>query len=362
MKIAFVAAEVPFPDNSGGRKYTWERIKILSSLNNEVFLYCIQDGAVLKEHEYEMGKYCQGIRLYQRRKKKIDILLNIKKPFSAYSRYNEKMQKQIEIDIRNNKIELLIIDIPQLMYNIPQKCTIPIVLTQHNIEYKTFINIGKKSKSVLKKIFYLFEGYKLKKFEEGFYNKIMISLFTFISKEDKCVFEKKYNIDSTVLIPMGAECMENIKHSKQSSNIIVFVGKMSYYPNEEAAKWFCNNILPDIKLKFPNIKFYIVGKDPSKDLLDLENETIKVTGTVENVNEFIDMADIIVIPLLSGGGVKIKLLEALSRNKIVVTTSKGVEGTEFKDGEHVIVSNNEKDFAEKCNIILGDINKYSYLL
>ena len=361
MNIAILTAEVPYPDNSGGRRYTWERIKRLSELGNNIFLYSIRDEEIARVNELKLKEYCKEVKFYKRNKK-INIMLNVNKPYSAISRYNKEIKKQLIIDTNSKKIDIVIVDLPQLMYNIPKNLKIPIVLTQHNIEYKTFFNISKKSSKKIKKIVYYLEGIRLKRFEEKFYKSSIIKLFTFISKDDKKFFEKKYNIYNTLLIPMGIECVENKLGNRKFNNKIVFVGKMSYYPNEEAAKWFINHIFERIKKEFPNIKMYLVGKDPSEEIINLSSESIIVTGTVDSVNEFIDNADIIVIPLLSGGGVKIKLLEALSRNKIVITTLKGIEGTEFINKEHVLVADNEIDFAKLCIDVLKNIEDYEYLI
>ncbi|MDS0526655.1 glycosyltransferase family 4 protein [Clostridium sp. SHJSY1] len=360
MNIGIITAEVPYPDNSGGRKYTWERIKSLRNLGNNIYLYSIKDEEVYYSDEKELNRYCSKVRFYERRKGKLSALLNSYRPYSAFSRYSKEMKKQIKSDIHNEKIDVLIVDIPQLMYNIPLKSSVPIILTQHNIEYKTFINIGKKSNNLIKKMAFIFEGYKLKRFEVNWYKKDIISLFTFISKEDKEFFEKKYN-RRTILIPMGVDYLEDNIEKSTTSNKVVFCGKMSYYPNEEAVMWFAKSILPKIKDSLIDVKFYIVGKEPSKEVLDLKSDSIVVTGMVDDVNKFVDMADIVVIPLLSGGGVKIKLLEALSRRKLVVTTQKGIEGTEFKDEEHVIVAENDIDFANKCVEVLKNIERYNYL-
>lgn len=361
MNIAIITTEVPYPDNSGGRKYTWERIKKLRQLGNNILLYSIEEEVISKKDKFELKKYCDEIKFYNRRNKIISILDFIK-PFSAISRYSKNMKKTLKEDIISKKIDILIVDMPQLIYNIPQKCKIPIVLSQHNIEYKTFFNISKKSSNKIKKIIYFLEAVRFKKFEEKFYKTNTIKLFTFISKNDKQYFEKKYNLTNTLLVPMGIEYIKQNLDKSIIHNKMVFVGKMSYHPNEEAAKWFVNNIFPMIKSKCHNIKLYLVGKDPSKELIKLGNNSIIVTGTVDDVNKYIDEADIVVIPLLSGGGVKIKLIEALSRNKIVVTTSKGIEGTEFVNKKHVLVVDNEVEFANTCINVLNNIDDYKYLI
>ncbi len=89
---------------------------------------------------------------------------------------------------------------------------------------------------------------------------------------------------------------------------------MSYLPNVEAALWFSKQVFFLLfKKKIPESKFYIIGKDPSKELVELSgsNPNIVVTGTVDSIEDYYEHTDIVVIPLTHGGGVKVKVLEAL---------------------------------------------------
>lgn len=363
MKIGIITAEAPYPDNSGGRKYTWERIKILSKLNNDIMLYCLCDENIEDKDINYMKKYCKGIKFYKREKKLINTILNFYKPYSVISRTNKNLISDLMFSIENSNIDILIVDMPQLIYNIPRKCNVPIVISQHNIEYKTFYNIAQKNSNVIKKIAYYFEGIKFQIFESKQYKRRRIDLFTFISKDDKEFFEKKYKKTNTMLLPMGISNVQQISRSNNNTEKkIVFVGKMSYYPNEEAAKWFCEKVFGDILKLHSNTKLYLVGKEPNKSILNLASKNVIVTGLVDDVNYYVDNADIVVVPLLSGGGVKIKLIEALSRGKIVISTSKGIEGTEFENEKHVLIADDEKEFAKKCNLVLEDPKMFKYLI
>lgn len=343
MKIAFITAELPYPSNSGGRIYTWNRIKELKKRGNEILLYSFKESNEVVE-KLEILKYCSEVKTYERSRNKKYILKNSFKPYCAITRYSKNLQKDLEM---NKQIDLIIVDMPQLLFNLPKVKKNPVVLTQHNIEYKTFKEIGNKNSNILKKIIFNIEALRLYLMENKVYRRKTIDLFTFISSEDKEFFEKKFKINNTLLVPLGYNTVKKIKRDNKNK-IIVFTGKMDYQPNKEAVIWFVNNIWPFIKQNVNDVKFYVVGKNPPNEIIKLQNNDIFVTGTVDSIEEYIDYADIIVIPLLSGGGVKIKLIEALGRENIVISTSKGVEGTIFKNEEHLIVEDDNLGFAEKC--------------
>ena len=180
-------------------------------------------------------------------------------------------------------------------------------------------------------------------------------------KQDKLFFENNYsnyNIN-TILIPPG---IDNIKENYEQikGHNIIFTGKMDYEPNVQAMEWFCNEVFPDIQKGIDDVKLYIVGKNPTDYIKSLSSDSIIVTGKVDSVEEYLKLANIVVIPLLSGGGVKIKLIEALQFKNIVVTTSKGVEGTKFRHNEELLVSDDSNEFAQYCIDILNNPEKYEH--
>lgn len=362
MNIAFITAELPYPDNSGSRRYTWERIKMLKKYGNKISLYSFYDEIPNNEDIKTIRNVCLDIKIYPRQKVSLLDKFNILKPYTALSRYSKKLEEDLKLVVSKKNVDVVIVDVPQLLYNVLNLKDVVVVSTQHNIEYRSFLNIAQKTQRLDKKLEYYFEGIKLKLFENRTYKSGLINGYTFISTKDKSIFESMYPGNRVDYVPMGISLKSNIDENKPRNNSIVFVGKMSYFPNEEAAIWFCNDIFPEIKRKFKDIKLYLVGKEPSDRVLKFANESIVVTGMVDEVNSYLDFADIVVIPLLSGGGVKIKLLEALSRNKIVITTSKGNEGTEFKDKEHVLVADSASEFVTTCINVLENLDKYSYLI
>jgi glycosyltransferase involved in cell wall biosynthesis len=354
--------ELPYPANSGGRIYTWERLKQLKKYDNKIFLFSIKDKDEFVNYA-ELRKVCFNINMYNRPNKYINGLTNLFKPYSVISRYDKNMHNDIRNLIKKNEIDLIIIDIPEMLLNCPVNNNIPKVLTQHNIEYKVFQNIAKNSKNIIKKVIFKFEYIKMKKFENKIYSSNFLDGYTFISQNDMAEFKTSYPNNNCICIPQGYEIKKgNNKLSEtnimntQKQKVIVFTGKMDYEPNAQAVKWFCNDIFPIIKESIRNIKFYIVGKNPKKEVLNLATQDIIVTGEVKDTKEYIQMADLFVIPLLSGGGVKIKLFEALGNGKVVVTTDKGVEGTKFLNNIHLFIANNSIEFANKCIYVLDDNN------
>jgi glycosyltransferase involved in cell wall biosynthesis len=140
----------------------------------------------------------------------------------------------------------------------------------------------------------------------------------------------------------------------------MMIGKMSYPANAEAAIWFASNVFPRVCNSVDDAQFYIVGKDPTIEVLNLaqNNNNVIVTGTVDDVSSYYKDATLIVIPLMHGGGVKVKLLEALGYGKLVVSTTKGIEGTYLRGDEHLLIADTDQNMANVCIDALNNISKY----
>jgi glycosyltransferase involved in cell wall biosynthesis len=363
LNIIFISAELPYPANSGGRIYTWERLKQLKRNNNSICLYTLVENNEFVDFD-KLNLVCESVNVYNRKKSYIKALLNIKKPYSVVSRFVREMYFDIKRRIENYNIDLIIIDIPEMLINCPYDNTVNKVVTQHNIEYKLFKDISKNSRNIFKKIIYFFEYIKMKKFEKFFYKNNIIQGCTFISSKELQEFRVMFPKIKSACIPQGYNLDSNIYTESfiknDRKNNMIFTGKMDYEPNVQAVKWFCKDILPIIEKRIHNIKFYIVGKNPTKEVKNLQQDNnVIVTGKVRDMKNYFDKTNLCVIPLLSGGGVKIKLFEALGNGKIVVATSKGVEGTIFMNNEHLMVRDHSDEFAQACIDALNTPENYN---
>ena len=131
---------------------------------------------------------------------------------------------------------------------------------------------------------------------------------------------------------------------------LLFLGKISYRPNHDGILWFCREVLPLIRASSPHkVKLSIVGFDPPADVKALERTgDILVTGGVESVAPYYRESDIVIAPIRSGGGTRIKILEAMSHQRPVISTTKGAEGIDVKSGENIMIGDTAEAFGASC--------------
>jgi sugar transferase (PEP-CTERM/EpsH1 system associated) len=134
---------------------------------------------------------------------------------------------------------------------------------------------------------------------------------------------------------------------------ILFIGNMGYRPNADAAIYFCNQVLPLIRRNVPDIKVWIVGINPGTSVKQLQGSGVCVTGSVSDVVPYYKRSKICVVPLRAGSGTRLKILEAMALGRVVVSTSIGCEGLNVVDGEHIVVANDSRTFAEQTVRLLA---------
>lgn len=359
MNIVILSPEAIFPCNSGGRVVVYNRIVQLLK-ENTVYIFSIVDSEeemIIQNRFFsELGVFC---RSYVRQKMNSHIIECLWKPLAVVSRISQRMQNDINQVLDENKIDILFVEFPQMMDNIKKikqnRPSVKCILSHHNIEFMSLRNIGIAQKNVLKKNVYLEEAFKMKLYEKKLAKANWIDGDVFVSNSDLEYFNTFLNKNKkSFLSPIGAKDngTTNIHYSHTGINIII-VGKMSYAPNADGVLWFVNNIWSIVKKEISQCKLFVVGKDPTESIKAISSKDIIVTGSVDSLEPYYHNADLAIIPILSGGGVKTKLIEAASFGLPIVCTSHGNTGTVFENKKDLFVCDDPVDFAETIVRVLN---------
>lgn len=158
------------------------------------------------------------------------------------------------------------------------------------------------------------------------------------------------------LVPNGVDTEYFSPASSVASDgypYVVFTGAMDYPPNIDAACWFCNEILPVLQRKIPSLSFMIVGRNPVPQILELRNRNgVQVTGTVADIRSYVAGALALVVPLRSGGGTRLKILEAMAMERPVISTSVGAEGLEIIPGTDILIADDVEQFVTHVEFLV----------
>lgn len=189
--------------------------------------------------------------------------------------------------------------------------------------------------------------YNQLKFDESRLHK-KLDYFFACSEVDKIHLEElnKRRIRG-IVIPNGATIYKNRSSIEKNINSILFCGSLDYKPNQEGLMWFYDSIWPLIKKEKSNVEFTIIGKNSSSPFFDsIKNDkSVNFIGEVDDVIPYYKKSNIAIIPLKSGSGTRLKVLEAMSLGNPVVSTSIGAEGIEYIHGKNLCIADNEIDFS-----------------
>lgn len=266
-------------------------------------------------------------------------------------------------------------EMKQAIENISKECNIAAVFVEHgymvhlawNLNVPKIINMQNIESGLAKReMLHERSGFRkvLWKREEICWigwEKRMVEAFdhvTVITDEDRAELvakTAKKHAGKISVLERGTECHMQQEGKEVAGNSILFVGSMAYGPNIDAVNYFSRNIFPRIRKRLGTATFTIVGANPASKVRELSKlPGIMVTGFVEDVEPYYNQSSMVVIPMRSGGGVKMKFLEALGRGMPVVVTSAGAAGVKITNNKEAMIADNDVDFAEACIKVLAD--------
>lgn len=225
------------------------------------------------------------------------------------------------------------------------------VLRMHNIEYQIWERLSQEVKNPVKKWYLTNLAKRMRKFEVAAWKQF--NLLLPITKDDAALVKFLYHYANMTIAPFGIDT-DNIPEQHAEHWVGYHIGAMDWIPNVEAVKWFVSYVWPEVYRASPAFRFFFAGRNmPDSFHKDLP-EGVWCEGEVEDANAFISDKKILIVPLRSGGGIRIKILEAMAAGKLVVSTGVGMQGIEAVSGEHFYVANSARQFAEVIKKILSD--------
>jgi glycosyltransferase involved in cell wall biosynthesis len=184
-----------------------------------------------------------------------------------------------------------------------------------------------------------------------------------VSSEDKQALLALHPALPIVVVPNGvdmevyqpAQRIEGGEHASSAVGpTLLFTGTMDFRPNVDAVQWFCREVLPKIWRRAPGARLLIVGRDPTPEVQALAQEGVVVTGQVEDDRPYFGQASVYVVPMRFGGGVRLKVLQAMASGVPVVSTPMGVQGISAVPGRHFLLATSPEEFAARVVELLED--------
>lgn len=376
MRILFLTNLLPYPLDNGGKIKTYTTLQSFYNAGFKVDLLCFKENKESNENnEKSLLKLCCSVKeiylkittaehkAYMVRKAAISLFT--KYSFGTYKFISKEMLNVIK-SYSDYQYDCIYIDHLQMYVYAgiikKQWPNAKIILDEHNCETQIMGRNAKNTKSIIKRAFMRIETKKLGDFEGRAVQNVDNTIV--LSEEDKLAISEngKKTFQCTV-IPIGMNAPSNIKKIEENNNTvqkILFLGTMTWEPNNEGVIWFIDNVYRN--LPSGRYKLYIVGKNPSEKIKEFckEFKDIILTGYVDSVDPYYEMCDFMVVPLFVGSGQRVKIIESFSRGMPVISTAIGAEGLNCIDGRDLLIANTEDEFIKDIEL-MRDIKLRQYL-
>ncbi len=361
MKILVLMNRIPFPLNDGGAIGSYNFVKGYAEAGCEVTVLTMNTTRHFvnpEEVKDTMFNYAtMHIVDIDNRMKPLSALLNL---FKEVSYITERFQSEVYAAKLKNlltaeKFDVVHVDgLPAALYIdlIRQYSTAYISYRAHNVEHLMWNRIAAKELNPFKKWYLNLQSARLKVFEHKAMRDVDVVMS--ISREDDDAIKMFCKEANTKIVPAGMDVPDTLPVGNREVNPLFFIGAFDWMPNLQGMEWFFSEIWPALSAKLPILRFQIAGKKMPDSIFKLKSETVLPVGEVPDSREFILRGGVMVVPIISGSGIRIKIMEAMALGKCIVATSIAAEGLGAKDGEHILIANNIDEFANKISRCLNE--------
>ncbi len=294
--------------------------------------------------------------------KALDAGLNLfsSLPFHITRYITKEFKSKLLKVLSENKYDLILLESINLIpyYEIIKENSDAIIVYRaHNVEYEIWERITQNESNVVKKAYLSYLTKKLKRYELDKISRFKTILT--VTERDLKRYQNNGFRGKGIVVPAGIRGEDYNPSALNNSNPIKisFIGSLDWIPNVEGLEWFLNNVWKKYTKYSPNAELHIAGRNINKSIFEMESNNVVIHGEVPDAKAFLNSFDIMIVPLLSGGGMRLKILEGLALGRIVITTSLGLEGIDATDGEEVFIANSADEFIEKLQFCENNSGK-----
>jgi glycosyltransferase involved in cell wall biosynthesis len=295
-----------------------------------------------------MEKLCRKVYTVERDESKRITGKDIPRSISfCYTREMVDKLGSVLEEIKPDVAHIEFLNMTRYAFHIPD---IPLIYTEHDISNIDFEQ-SFHDRDLPEHLRYI-EWHRLVKYEKQVLGKFKAAIV--LTERDKRILKEFSPETESVLIPTGVDTDYYRPKEGAAGRDIVFVGHYRHYPNYDAFKYFVEKLFPEILKKRPGIKFYAVGSGVVPDMEKYASDNVVITGTVEDVREYMDKAAVFVAPVRLGGGIKGKVLEAMSSGVPVVATTEAGSGIKCTHRRDILISATDREFIDNTLELLGN--------
>jgi polysaccharide biosynthesis protein PslH len=364
LNILWLKTELLHPVDKGGKIRTYHMLRELKAEHHVTYL-TLDDGSASKDARERAEEYCHELVCIPHKQREkftagfyVELGMNLASqlPYAIKKYESAEMSSEVSRRMQSGNFDVLVCDFLAPAVNVEERFARKAVLFQHNVEAMIWKRHYEVQTNPAKKAYLYRQWRKMHAFEAAMCRQFHTVVT--VSSEDREFMQHEYGAEKVYDVPTGVDTTFFRPQSKNERipNSLIFTGSMDWLPNEDAIRYFTEQILPLIKRQLPDATLTVVGRNPYPALIELSKRdaSITVTGRVDDVRPYIDRAAAYIVPLRIGGGTRLKIYEAMAMEKAIVSTTVGAEGLPVRNGVELLLEDDPESFAKAVVQVLSD--------
>ncbi len=363
MKILFVTPFLPSPARFGGQRRLDGLMRGLAS-KHEVNVLTVKRTDESDNETLEATRaYCRDVvtvpnldlvETKDKRAMQMRSLASLHSFEYLLAARRRDFQRILESKLAGANYDVVQVEFMQMAtFDFPKRAASSpvIVLDEHNVEYDILKRTAGTVGGLSRRLYNELNWRKMAREELAAWRKVHgISL---TSRRDEQLVQREFPGGRTIVVPNGVDVAEfSVSVGTGDPDVLLFFGAINYFPNQEGLTHFIDHVFPLIRKRRPGAILRIVGPGAPDSVLARQGNGVEVLGMVDDVGVQIERASAVVVPLRIGGGTRLKIVEALSKGKAVVSTRLGAEGLDVVHDQHLLLADQPEDFAQQVESVL----------
>lgn len=355
MLVLQICKKFPFPLKDGESIAITHLAKAMTELGAEVTLLAMNT----TKHHVDTSNLPKNFNHYEsvyfteidNRINPVSAFLNLFSSESFHiSRYISRSFEKLLIQIlQKNEFDIIQLETLYLAPYIPairKHSKAQISMRAHNVEFEIWQRITEHTTNPLKKWYLNHLTSKLKKYEIA--QLVNYDILVPITDRDAKIFASLGFKGKMQVVPIGIDKNDYVANNSSFDRelSLSFIGSLDWLPNIEGLNFFLHEIWPVLHKKFPKLTFHVAGRNTPESLKSKNLPGVVFEGEVADAVEFLNKHSVMLVPILSGSGMRAKILEGMALGKVVITTTIGLEGNEARHKDHLLVADNTDDFVD----------------
>ncbi|MFN8445472.1 MAG: glycosyltransferase family 4 protein [Caldilineaceae bacterium] len=363
MKILFLSQVFPFPLDAGPKVRSYYVLRYLAQ-KHDVTLVSFVRSTDTEQATQHVRQFCPAIytTLMERSSlKDLNFLLKSlpsRTPFLISRDWSQEMVAQIEQAVREQgPFDFVHADqlwmAPYALHVMRQQGARNAVLDQHNATFMIAQRMAQAERNPLKQLIFRLEARKLATYEVDVCRQF--EHVTWVIPEDHAAVQahaksRSFSVPNSGVIPIciDAESEPIIKRSATGKRV-TFLGGLHYPPNAQGINWYAQHAFPKVLQQIPDAVLTVIGKQPPPELhtFGIPERNLHVTGYIDDPRPLLAETQVFVVPLLAGGGMRVKIIDGWRWGLPILSTTIGAEGIRRHDGEHLLIADTPTVLADE---------------